>query len=86
MSYIRVWVHLVFATKNRQPFFNTAELREKVFEHIKNNGREKEVWVDAVNGYEDHVHVLFSLGREQTISKVAQPLKGESSSGLTKID
>ncbi|UJH92376.1 IS200/IS605 family transposase [Antarcticibacterium sp. 1MA-6-2] len=84
MSYVRVWVHLVFATKYRYPYFNSAELRKQIFEHIKANGREKEIWIDAVNGYEDHVHILFSLGREQTISKVAQLLKGESSFWINK--
>jgi REP element-mobilizing transposase RayT len=72
-------MHLVFSTKNRQPFLNSAELRKKVFQHIKNNAEEKGIWLDCINGYQDHAHCLISLGKEQTISKVAQLIKGESS-------
>ena len=70
---------MVFATKNRQPFLNTPELRKNVFQHIKNNAVEKDIWLDCVNGYSDHAHCLISIGKEQTISKVAQLIKGESS-------
>ena len=70
---------MVFSTKNRQPFLNSSELRRNVFEHIKNNAEEKGIWLDCINGYQEHAHCLISLGKEQTISKVAQLIKGESS-------
>lgn len=79
MSWVRIWVHLVFSTKNREPFLNSKELRKKVFQHIKENAKEKDIWLDCVNGYSDHTHCLVSLNKEQSISKVAQLIKGESS-------
>jgi len=79
MSWVRVYMHMVFSTKNRQPFLNSSELRRTVFEHIKNNAEEKGIWLDCINGYQEHAHCLISLGKEQTISKVAQLIKGESS-------
>ena len=79
MSWVRIYIHMVFSTKNREPFLNSIELRKKVFQHIKNNAEEKDIWLDSVNGYQDHAHCLISLGKEQTISKVAQLIKGESS-------
>jgi REP element-mobilizing transposase RayT len=79
MSWIRVYIHLVFSTKNRHPFLDSKELRETVFQHIKQNAESKGIWLDCVNGYHDHVHCLVSLNREQSISKVAQLIKGESS-------
>jgi REP element-mobilizing transposase RayT len=79
MSWVRVYMHMVFSTKNREPFLNSAELRKKFFQHIKNNAEEKGIWLDCINGYQDHAHCLISLGKEQTISKVAQLIKGESS-------
>lgn len=84
MSWVRVWIHLVFSTKNRKPYLNTKELREQVFNHIKENARAKNIWLDAVNGYKDHIHCLISLNKEQTISKVAQLIKGESSFWINK--
>jgi REP element-mobilizing transposase RayT len=79
MSWIRIWVHLVFSTKNREPYLNSSELRKNVFRHIKQNAELKDIWIDQICGYVDHIHCLVSLGREQSISKVAQLIKGESS-------
>src|ERR1044072_8403458 len=78
MSWVRIWIHLVFSTKNRIPFLDST-IRRKVFEHMKQNAKEKGIWLDSVNGYEEHAHCLISLGREQTIAKVAQLIKGETS-------
>lgn len=79
MSWVRIWVHLVFSTKNREHFLETREQRFKVFQHVKQNANEKGIWLDCVNGYKEHAHCLISLAREQSISKVAQLIKGESS-------
>lgn len=79
MSWIRIWVHLVFSTKNAEAYLLTPELRKKVFQHIKQNAKEKGIWLDTINGYNNHAHCLISLGREQSISKIAQLIKGESS-------
>ncbi len=79
MSWVRVYIHIVFSTKNREPFLNSLDVRKKVFQHIKKNAAEKNIWLDCVNGHHEHAHCLISLGKEQTISKVAQLIKGESS-------
>ena len=78
MPYVRIWVHLIWSTKNRTPLL-TGELRAKLLEHIKENASEKGVFLDTINGVADHVHMLVSLRAEQTVAKVAQLLKGESS-------
>jgi putative transposase len=79
MSWVRIYVHLVFSTKNREPYLNSPELRKKVFQHIKENADEKNIWLDCINGYQEHAHCLISIGKDQSISKVAQLIKGESS-------
>lgn len=84
MSWVRIWVHLVFATKHRKPFLQTQALRFKVFQHIRENAEGKGIWLDCVNGYQEHAHCLISLGREQNISKAAQLIKGESSNWINK--
>jgi REP element-mobilizing transposase RayT len=84
VSWVRVWVHMVFSTKYRRPFLRSRSVRRKVFQHIAENAEEKGIWVDCVNGFSDHAHVLISLGREQTISKTAQLIKGESSFWINK--
>jgi REP element-mobilizing transposase RayT len=78
MPYIRVWIHFVWSTKYRQPTLKD-EFREILFDHIRQNARAKGIYLDRVNGHYDHVHCLISLGSDQTIEKVAQLIKGESS-------
>jgi REP element-mobilizing transposase RayT len=78
MPFVRIWVHLIWSTKNREPVLQ-KEHRTKILEHIKSNARKKEIYLDTIGGYIEHVHTLISLGSEQTISKVAQLIKGESS-------
>lgn len=84
MSWVRVYIHIVFTTKNRVPFLNSVELRKQVFQHIKQNALDKDIWLDCVNGYSEHAHCLISLKRDQTISKVVQLIKGESSFWINK--
>lgn len=84
MPFIKVYIHVVFATKNRIPYLDTSALRVKVWKHIKENSSEKRIFVDVVNGYSDHCHCLISLGSDQNIGKVIQLLKGESSFWINK--
>ena len=79
MSWVQIWVHIVFTTKNRKPYLQTPEVRQKVFNHIKANAKEKGIWLDCINGYKEHVHCLISLGKDQSLGKVTQLIKGESS-------
>ena len=78
MSFVKIWVHLVFATKNRKPYLK-KEIRNDIYKHISENCKDKEIFLKAVNGHKDHIHCLISLGKDQTIAKVSQLIKGESS-------
>jgi len=78
MSYIRIWVHLVFSTKDRLPFL-LKEKQEIIHQHIIDNCRKKGIFLQAINGYTEHIHCLISLGKQQTIADIAQLIKGESS-------
>lgn len=84
MPYIKTYIHFVWSTKNRFPFLDNKELRQKVWHHIKKNANEKGIFVDFVNGYTDHCHCLVSLGADQTIQKTMQLIKGESSFWINK--
>jgi putative transposase len=83
MSFVRIWIHIVFGTKNREPFLST-EIRRTVIEHIIENAHAKEIFIDCINGYKDHLHCLVSLGSEQSIAKVVNLIKGESSYWINK--
>jgi putative transposase len=83
MSYIQIWLHLIFSTKNREPYI-TKNLKPKLIEHIYKNAKEKDIHIVTMNGSVEHLHILISLNPEQSIAKVAQLIKGESSYWINK--
>ena len=84
MPFVKVYIHFVWSTKNREAFLDTKEIREQLWRHIKDNAKEKGIFVDFINGYEEHCHCLVSLGVDQTIQKTMQLIKGESSFWINK--
>jgi putative transposase len=84
MGYLKVWIHFVWTTKNRQPMLSLRDVRLKFFEHIRINARSKNIYVDCINGVDDHVHVLVSLNSDQSVAKVMHLLKGESANWINK--
>ena len=84
MPFVKVYIHFVWSTKNRFPFLNSVELRQQVWKHIRENAKSKGVFIDFINGYADHCHCLVSLGVDQSIQKVMQLIKGESSYWINK--
>ena len=73
-----VLVHLVFSTNHREPFITSAiepELQKymaSIFRALKSPSL-------AIDGTNDHVHALFSLGRVITIADLVEEIKTESS-------
>ncbi len=84
MPFVKVYIHFVWSTKNRVQSLNNFELREKVWQHIRSNAKEKGIFIDVVGGYSDHCHCLVSMSIDQTIKDVAQLIKGESSFWINK--
>jgi putative transposase len=84
MPFIKVYIHFVWSTKNRIPFLATREIREIVWNHIRENAKEKGIHIDFINGYAEHCHCLVSLGVDQSIQKVMQLIKRESSFWINK--
>lgn len=78
MPYLKIWIHFIWSTKNRDKII-TKQFKPKLLSHIKENSGNKNIFIDTMNCVDDHIHLLISLGSKQTISKVAQLIKGESS-------
>lgn len=83
MPFIKIWVHLIFSIKNRKNLI-TPELKPELIKHIRENADSKKIYIDFLNCVSDHIHILLSLKGDQTISKIAQLIKGESSNWINK--
>jgi putative transposase len=77
-TFHQIWIHLVWATKNRAPLLVEGK-RKRIFEHIRTSALAKGYYLDMINGVEDHVHCLVALQPNCALSKMVNDLKGESS-------
>jgi putative transposase len=78
MAYVKNWLHCVWGTKNRAHFL-LPERKYEIISHIRTNAGSKGIYIDFLNGYAEHLHCLLLLNCDQTLSKVMQLIKGESS-------
>ena len=83
MAFVKIWIHAVWGTKNREPVLEKGIL-ESVCHHIKENGKLKGIFIECINGYSDHLHCLMLLNADTSISKQMQLIKGESSFWINK--
>lgn len=83
MSYVQVWIHGVWGTKNRHPYMD-IESRGVICNHIKGYAKEKQILIDTMDGFTDHLHCLFALNADMALSKHLQLLKGESAHWVNK--
>ena len=83
MPYIKIWIHIIWTTKNRERII-TNQIKSKLLKHIRENAKTKNIYIDLINCEPEHVHATISLSSDQTISKVMQLIKGESSNWINK--
>jgi putative transposase len=77
MAFVKLWIHAVWGTKNREPLLS-KDVRTVLFKHVRDNANKKCIYLDFINGYNEHVHCLFTLNAEMSLSKTIQLIKGEA--------
>jgi putative transposase len=75
---LALYVHLVWATWDRLPFI-TSEIERRLHRNIESEAQEQGCMVLALNGTDDHVHVLVSIPATISIANLVKQLKGVSS-------
>lgn len=73
-----VLIHLVFSTKNREPFISPA-VEAELHPYMATIFRDHNSPSLIIDGTTDHVHMLFALGRTITIADVVEEVKTGSS-------
>lgn len=77
-SYTSILIHAVFATKDRRPFLDDP-LETRLFPYLGAIVRELDGKLVAVNGGDDHLHLLMSVGATQSLADLMGKIKGSSS-------
>ena len=73
-----ILIHLVFSTKNREPFI-TPVIESELHPYMATILRDHNSPSLVIDGTMDHVHILFALGRTITIADLVEELKTGSS-------
>lgn len=74
----KIWIHVIWSTKNRIPIVENKYERT-IYNCIENQFHELESPLKIINGMPDHVHCLFLLNPEKSISDVIKQVKGSTS-------
>ncbi len=77
-SYSKVWVHLVWATLEREPMLSKSAAA-KASAWLTDYPKEKKIYLKINHFNPDHVHALIDLPTNLCIEEVVQLFKGGSS-------
>jgi len=80
-SLARLHVHLIFSTKHRAPLLRDT-VRDSLHRYMAVVLQNLDCPPALINSVEDHVHILFELGRTVAISKAVEEVKKSSSKWL----
>ena len=78
MSFWRTYYHLVWATRNRRPLID-VKLEPALCSYREKKAGEFSMIVYAVNGIEDHIHLVAAIPPRFAVAEVVKALKGGSS-------
>jgi putative transposase len=81
-----VYIHLVYSTKNRQPFLRDPETRADLHSFLGGTSKKLDCPPIIVGGVEDHVHLLCRFGRSITQADWVKELKRISNLWLKDQD
>ena len=77
-SLANLYVHLIFATKDRSPYL-TPEVRPDLHASMATVLANLNSPAVLINSVADHVHLLFNMGRTVTLAQVVEDVKKSSS-------
>ncbi len=80
-SLAKIYLHLVFGTKNRAPMLSDA-VRDPLHRYMATVLRNLGCHPVLINSVDDHTHLLFELARTVPVSHVVEEVKRSSSKWL----
>jgi REP element-mobilizing transposase RayT len=78
-SLVEIYLHLVFSTKNREPFLKDPDIRAQMHAYLGGVCRNLECPALIAGGTEDHAHLLCRYSQNITVANLFRDLKRSSS-------
>jgi REP element-mobilizing transposase RayT len=85
-SLAKLWIHLIFSTKERYPFLVDPSVRADMHGYLAKVLRTHDCPTIVVGGCDDHVHALFSLSRNHSIAHIVKEIKRTSSAWIKTLE
>jgi len=80
-SFVSLHCHIVFSTKNREPLIRD-DWAARSYQYIGGIVRKQKCRLVAAGGMADHVHLLVSLGKMNSIADLVRDVKSNSSAWI----
>lgn len=77
-AYSRNFIHVVFGTKDRRRVIKEP-VQQKLWPYMASIAHEYGITVNAVGGWEDHVHLLLGIPPKLSVATIVRALKANSS-------
>jgi len=75
-SFTDLLYHVVFRTKQREPFIQTGEEERALYAFMRKKANDLDAWIEEVGGWKEHVHLLLRTRPTVALSTVYGQLKG----------
>ena len=82
-TYTQIHLQLVFAVKNRNALID-KKWKDNLYKYITGIIQNKNHKLLAINGMQDHLHILIGMRPNQSISELVQIIKKESTNWINE--
>ena len=82
-TFTQIHIHAVFAVQNRHSSISDS-WKEELYKYISGIIQNNNHKLITINGMPDHIHILFGLRPNQSISELIQDIKGSSSKWINE--
>lgn len=83
MPYCQLFYHIVWSTKNRQPFL-LGEVEAEIYGYLRSKAAGLEAKVFALNGITDHVHMVVSIPPKIAVATFIGQIKAVAATRFNK--
>ena len=70
----KIWVHAIWATKERQPLIS-FKFEKSIYDNMYKEFVESGCTVRIINGMPDHVHSLFLINPQKSIADIIKQVR-----------
>jgi putative transposase len=84
MTFWKHSYHIVWGTKERQPWI-LPTIEPNLYAYLASKAGEVDTFLHAINGTEDHIHIIAAIPPKHSVAWVVKTLKGSSAHFINHV-